>query len=415
MDRSLSHNAAAPTRLDLDLSAPPPIPESGIARAVEVVRSGWLHRYGESLGDASDASLLEDEFARSIGVRYAVAVNSCGSAMFLALKCCGVGPGTKVLMNAFTLAPVPGAIVHAGAEPVLVEITPDLVIDLNDLERQAETSGARYLLLSHMRGHIADMTRLMALCERLRLTVIEDCAHTMGAGWAGRPTGTFGKVGCFSLQAYKHVNAGEGGILATDDADVAARAILFSGSYMLYGQHRNRPPEDVFARWRDVTPNFSMRMGNMAAALARSQLAALPERKRIWNDRHGRLAAKLADVGGLRLPHRPQAEEYVQSSIQFSVSDLDDAAFQAFLSACAARGVFLKWFGHREPRGYTSVPDHWRYLADARTPPNTAGVVERLCDMRIPLSLSPEQCDLIAAIVAEELARMRGSRATSAT
>jgi dTDP-4-amino-4,6-dideoxygalactose transaminase len=331
--------------------------------------------------------------------------------MFLALKCSGVVPGTKVLMNAFTLAPAPGAIVHAGAEPVMVEITPDLVINLDDLERKAEVSGARFLLLSHMRGHVADMTRLTALCERLGLTVVEDCAHTMGAGWAGRPTGTFGKVGCFSLQTYKHVNAGEGGILATNDADVAARAILFSGSYMLYGQHRNRPPEDAFSRWRDVTPNFSMRMGNVAAALARSQLAALPERKRIWNDRYGRLAAKLADIGGLHLPHRPQAEEYVQSSIQFTVLDLDGAAFQTFLSACAARGVFLKWFGHREARGYTSVPDHWRYLADARTPPNTAGVMERLCDMRIPLSLSPEQCDLVSVIVAEELSRARGSRA----
>jgi dTDP-4-amino-4,6-dideoxygalactose transaminase len=399
---------SAARRLDRDLSAPPPIPEAGIAAAVAVLRSGWLHRYGETLGDASEASMLEAEFAASLGTRYAVAVNSCGSAMYLSLLCTGVRPGDRVLMNAFTLAPVPGAVAHAGAEHVLVDITPELVIDLADLERKAETSGARHLLLSHMRGHIADMTRLMVLCDRLGIVVIEDCAHTMGAGWAGRPTGTFGRVGCFSLQSYKHVNGGEGGLIATDDAEVAARAILHSGSYMLYGQHRARPDEAVFARWRDVTPNFSLRMSNLVAAAARPQLALLPERALIWNDRYGRLAASLAALPGVRLPHRPQEEEFVQSSIQFAVSGVQDPAFAGFLDRCRARGVFLKWFGAAEATGYTSVSGQWGYLRDPHTPPATAAVLERLCDMRIPLTLTEEECTTTTAIIGEELASARG-------
>jgi dTDP-4-amino-4,6-dideoxygalactose transaminase len=146
-------------RLTIDLGAPPPIPEEGIAAAAAVLRSGLTHRYGETLGDASDASMLETEFAAHLGTRYCIAVNSCGSAMYLALLCTGVRPGDRVLMNAFTLAPVPGAVAHAGAEHVLVEVTPDLVIDLDDLARKAKASGARHLLLSHMRGHIADMAR----------------------------------------------------------------------------------------------------------------------------------------------------------------------------------------------------------------------------------------------------------------
>jgi dTDP-4-amino-4,6-dideoxygalactose transaminase len=391
-------------RLERDLSSPPAIPEPAIAAVEGVLRTGWLHRYGETMGDASEASLLEAEFAALLGARYAVAVNSCGSAMFLALLCTGVTPGDRVLMNAFTLAPVPGAVAHAGAEHVLVEVTPDLVIDLDDLARKAEASGARHLLLSHMRGHIADMGRLMPLCDRLGLTVIEDCAHTMGANWAGRPTGTFGRVGCFSLQAYKHVNGGEGGLLVTDDADVAARAILHSGSYMLYGQHRARPAEAVFARWRDVTPNFSLRMSNLVAAAARPQLPLLAERARIWNDRYGRLAAALAALPGLRLPHRPQEEEFVQSSIQFAVAGMDDAAFAGFLERCRARGVFLKWFGARQAVGYTSVSAQWGFLRDPHTPPVTTQVLERLCDMRIPLTLTEAECGVIATIIAEELA-----------
>jgi dTDP-4-amino-4,6-dideoxygalactose transaminase len=396
-----------PSRLALDLGAPPPVPDAGIAAAEAVLRSGWTHRYGETLGDASEVALLEAEFAALLGARYCVAVNSCGSAMFLALLGAGVRPGDRVLMNAFTLAPVPGAIAHAGAEHVLVEITPDLVPDLDDLARKARASGARHLLLSHMRGHIADMTRLTGICAELGIAVIEDCAHTMGASWAGRPTGTFGIAGCFSLQAYKHVNGGEGGLIVTDDEDLAARAVLHSGSYMLYRQHRARPADEVFARWKDVTPNYSLRMSNLVAAIARPQLPLLEERARIWNDRYGRLAALLGAIPGIRLPRRPQEEAFVQSSIQFAVAGLDAAAFARFLAACRARGVYLKWFGAREAEGYTSVSAHWRYLADPHTPPATAAALERLCDMRIPLAMEDADCAVVAEIVAEELAAAR--------
>ncbi len=401
--------------LQRDLSSPPPIPDASIEAVEGVLRSGWLHRYGETMGDAAEASLLEADFAAMLGSRYVVAVNSCGSAMFLALLCTGVKPGDRVLMNAFTLAPVPGAVAHAGAEHVLVETTPDLVIDPDDLTAKARASGARHLLLSHMRGHIADMPRLMALCDGLGITVIEDCAHTMGAGWAGRPSGTFGRVGCFSLQAYKHVNAGEGGLLATDDPDVAARAILHSGSYMLYGQHRARPEEAVFARWRDVTPNFSLRMSNLVAAAARPQLALLAERARIWNDRYGRLATALAVLPGLRLPHRPEQEQFVQSSIQFAVSGLDERDFAGFLDACRARGVYLKWFGAREATGYTSASAQWGFMSDPHTPPATAAVLERLCDMRIPLTLTEDECGTITTIIGEALAACRRPPAPETT
>jgi dTDP-4-amino-4,6-dideoxygalactose transaminase len=394
-------------RVQVDLSQPPGIPEAGAARVNELLRTGWLHRYGETFGDASDVSLLEDDFANLVGTTYCVAANSCGSTMFLALICSGVKPGDKVLMNAFTLAPVPGAIAHAGAEHVLVEITPDLTIDLADLEAKAASSGAKHLLLSHMRGHSPDMTALMALTARLGITVVEDCAHTMGASWAGQPSGTFGKVGCYSVQAYKHANGGEGGLLVTNDEDIAARAILYSGSYMLYGQHRRRPSDAVFARWKDVTPNYSMRMSNLVAAIVRPQLPLLAERARIWNDRHDRLAVHLGKLAGVRLPSRPQAEAYVQSSIQFMVQGLDEPAFRQFMEGCRSRGVYLKWFGNREATGYTSLSGQWHFLKSAHTPPQTLAILERLCDMRIPLSLSAEDCTVIAAVVAEELAAVR--------
>lgn len=394
-----------PVSLDVDLGTPPSIPDHAKRRVMQLLETGLLHRYAEARTVGEDVAALEEDFAKSIGRKYAIGLNSCGSTMFLSLLATGVKPGVRVLMNSFTLAPVPGAIAHAGGEHVLVEITDDLVIDLNDLDRKARESGARHLLLSHMRGHIADMDAVVEICRRHDVTLIEDCAHTQGAGWAGRPTGTFGATGCFSFQSYKHVNTGEGGMLATDDDDIAARAILYSGSYMLYGQHRARPPEAAFERWRHSTPNFSLRMSNIAAALAHAQLPLIEGRARQWNDSHDRIAAGLAHVAGLRLPKRPQAESFVQSSIQFTLPDLHDHAFKAFLEGCKTKGVFVKWFGALEPAGFTSQSRSWAYIADPHTPPNTARILDRLCDIRIPLSLEPRHCDQLVSVVKSELER----------
>ena len=155
------------------------LPDAVIQAAVDVLKTGRLHRYNVIDGETSETALLEQEFADYLGVPYCLATASGGTAMQIALHACGVGQGDKVLTNAFTLSPVPGAIHAVGAKPVLVETTEDLVIDLDDLAAKADASGAAWLLLSHMRGHLADMEALTALCEERGLTMIEDCAHTM--------------------------------------------------------------------------------------------------------------------------------------------------------------------------------------------------------------------------------------------
>lgn len=135
------------------------IPEEAIHAAVEVMRSGRLHRYNVAEGEAGDVAHLEREFAAFLGSKYCLAVASGGYALATALRSLGVGPGCKVLTNAFTLAPVPGSIAAVGAEPLFVGVTEDLVIDLEDLMEKAKQ--ANVLLLSHMRGHICDMDALM--------------------------------------------------------------------------------------------------------------------------------------------------------------------------------------------------------------------------------------------------------------
>lgn len=381
-----------------DLSQSEPIPDAAIEQAVALMRSGRLHRYGEQGAGTPEPSLLEQEYAAYVGARYCVAVNSCGAAMFLALKALGVQPGAKVLTSSFTLAPVPGAIAHAGASAVLVETRDDYTTDLADLERKAANSGARVFLLSHMRGHITDLRAVQDICKRHRIALVEDCAHTMGARWDGQHTGTFGRIGCYSSQTYKHINSGEGGLLVTDDDDLAAQLILMSGCYMMYDQHVLRPPAEVFERWRYVTPNFSMRMSNLAAALLRPQLALLPGRADRWRRIYDDLAQALAAVPQVRLPVRDAREDFVPSSIQFSL-DLSPLQIERFLAECEARGLYVKWFGLRVPTAFTSHFGHWHYLAEQPPMPQSQGVLRQLLDLRTPVSLTPEDCRLIGQIV----------------
>ena len=392
----MSEGSAPVPSIDLDFTAQDPIPESAVARAHELMASGKLFRYGEGGADEADAALLEAEFAALVGTEYCVAFNSCGASLAAALICAGVERGDKVLMNSFTLAPVPGSVAHAGAEPVFVGITSDYHIDLDDLRRAAEASGAQWLMLSYMRGHIPNLDEVFALTEELGLTVIEDCAHTMGASWNGRPAGTFGIAGCFSTQSFKHVNSGEGGLLVTDDEDVAARAVLLSGSYMLYEQHGARPSAEVFDRHRFTTPNFSMRMSALAAALVRPQLELLPHRAETWNARYAELADGLANVEGITVPLRHDKEAFVASSIQFT---LDHPNVPSVMQRAAEHGVFIKWFGSDEPVGFTSRFDHWRY-APEQSLAATQAVLAGLCDMRIPLSMTAAQATDIVAIIA---------------
>lgn len=188
-----------------------PVSEETIARVGDILRSGRLHRYNTMPGEASEAALLEKEYAAYQGAEYCLACSSGGYALSVALRAAGLKPGDQVLANAYTLAPVPGAIHNAGGVPVFIEIDEDWHIDLNDLRSKAEATQARFLMLSHMRGHIADMGAIVALCEEFDITLVEDCAHTMGAHWNGVKSGNFGRVAAFSAQTYKHINSGEGG------------------------------------------------------------------------------------------------------------------------------------------------------------------------------------------------------------
>ena len=387
-----------------------PIPEEGIDAALAVLRHGRLHRYNLADGEAGEVALLEQEFAGFVGARYCLAVASGGYAMATALRAVGVRPGDRVLSNAFTLAPVPGAIASVGALPVFVGVTRALTIDLDDLA--AKAGQARVLLLSHMRGHVCDMDRLMAICDAAGVTVIEDCAHTMGAAWRGMPSGRHGAVGCYSTQTYKHMNSGEGGFLVTDDEEIAARAVLLSGSYMLYERHLAAPPPSAFEGLRLDIPNISGRMDALRAAILRPQLRRLAGQCDRWTERYRAVEAGLRGTPGLTVIERSEEERFVGSSIQFLLEDWDGHGIREVLARCKARGVELKWFGAEEPAGFTSAYRHWRYAAPEPMP-ETDRVLAGLVDMRLPLTFSLDDCALIARIIRAEVGAVWQGRAAA--
>lgn len=383
-----------------------PISEQGIAQALDVLQSGKLHRYNLDPGEQGHTSLLEEEFAAYIGKQYCLACASCGSAMYLAMKSAGVKPGDKVLCNAYTLAPVPGAIENTGATIELVEITDDYRIDLDDLERKAAASDCRFLLLSHMRGHITDMDRVLEICHTHQLILIEDCAHTMGAAWDGKKSGSFGHVACFSTQTYKHINSGEGGLLVTDDPELIARAIIHSGSYMLYERHTSRPDLATFEALKTQVPNYSCRLDHLRASILRPQLANLDQQCQRWNQRYRVLEQAINATALLTCPPRAEKEQFVGSSIQFSLLTDDPHTIQTFLQTCHQRGVEIKWFGEQEPVGFTSAFDSWHYMETIPALPNTKKVLATLCDMRIPLTFSLEDCQQIGDILKDVAAEL---------
>lgn len=383
-----------------------PIPDEGIAAALNVLRHGRLHRYNVAEGEVSQTALLEQEFAALMGAKYALAVASGGYAIATALRAVGVEPGDRVLTNAFTLAPVPGAIASVGAAPVFVGVTEALTIDLDDLmAKVSEPDAPKVLLLSHMRGHICDMDRLMAITDAAGVTVIEDCAHTMGARWNGTLSGRHGAMAAYSTQTYKHANSGEGGLLISDDPDLMARAVVLSGSYMLFDRHLAGPPPEAFERVKYLTPNISGRMDNLRAAILRPQLAKLAENCAAWNARYRVVEEGLRETPGLTVVERPAKEEYVMSSFQFLLLDWAEEDVLNVVRRCADRGVELKWFGGAEPQGFTSRYDSWRYV-DAPAMPATDRVLQGILDLRLPLTFSLDDCALIARIIRDVILKL---------
>ncbi|MCG6902655.1 MAG: aminotransferase class I/II-fold pyridoxal phosphate-dependent enzyme [Rhodobacter sp.] len=367
-----------------------PIPDAARAEIERLLNSGDLFRY-TCPGD-SPVALLEREFADLMGAKYALAVASCSAALFLSLKSLGLPRGARVLIPAFTFAAVPSSVVHADCVPVLVEVGANYRVDMADFEAKL-TDDISAVLISHMRGHTSDMDAIMALAEARGLPVIEDAAHSLGTTWNGRNIGTIGKIGCFSFQSYKLLNAGEGGILITDDADVIARAVIMSGAYE-HNWKKHPVLQDHFARWQNKLPLYNTRLGNLSAAVVRPQLAEIPRRVRDGRRNHDYVATRLNACDWLNVPAPLGPEQRAPDSIQFNLVGFSDAETLAFQDAAARRGVKVQVFGMSADNARAFW--NWQFLGDAPDLPQTRAMLMRACDARLPARLTRAECDAVA-------------------
>jgi len=379
-----------------------PVPPEGIGRAVAIMRTGKLFRYSDSQPEDSEVALLERDFAEYLGVRHALAVNSCTTAIELALIACGVEPGSKVLVPGFTFTAVPSAIVILHAIPVLVECNEDYRLDIDDLRRKI-TSETKILLLSHMRGHIAEMDAIGQLCTVHGITLIEDAAHALGGRWRGKQIGSFGKAGCFSFQSNKVINAGEGGILTTDDDEIIVKATYLSGAYeMNYKKHFTRSP--LFEEFAGALPARNARMTNLTAAVARPQIGLLEEKGQRYRHMYTYLKRELTATNRIEFPQEYSHETRIPDSIQFRVPGYDASQMQTFIKRVRESGLPLVGFVERHnARAFYN----WRYLGeDMPDLPRTKKVIENTCDMRLSSRLQEAHLAYIVAAVGSALHRV---------
>lgn len=372
-----------------------PIPPQALAEVERLLTSGDLFRY--TAPDGAPVAQLEREFADLLGSTYALAVSSCSAALFLSLKALDLPRGAKVLIPAFTFAAVPSAVVHADCEPVLVEVGQNYRVDMEDFA--AKLPGADAVLISHMRGHTSDMDAIMALCDAAGIPVIEDAAHSLGTEWHGRKIGTIGKIGCFSFQSYKLVNAGEGGILVTDDPDLFARCVIMSGAYE---QNWKKHPglQNSLMKWQNLLPLYNMRMQNLSAAVIRPQLPEVAGRVAKGRAGHDRVAERLNGSDWLAVPPSLPPEERAPDSIQFNLAGAwTDAEARAFQVEAKRRGVSVQVFGLSEDNARAFW--NWKFLGETPDLPQTRAMLMRACDVRLPTRLTDAELDFIAGALCD--------------
>jgi dTDP-4-amino-4,6-dideoxygalactose transaminase len=387
-----------------------PIPAAAKQAIEELLQSGDLFRYNS---EEAPVSLLEREFADLLGAKYALAVSSCSAALFLSLKALDLPRDAKVLIPGFTFAAVPSSIVHADCIPVLCEVGPNYRIDLADFE--AKLDDVQAVIISHMRGHTSDMDAIMSLCEARNIPVVEDAAHSLGTTWNGRNIGTIGRVGCFSFQSYKMINAGEGGILITDDADLVARAVIMSGAYE-HNWKKHKGPigenssdlEEAFARWQNQLPLYNLRMNNLSAVVIRPQIPELARRVRDGLVNHDYVAARLNGSAYLDVPPPLAPEQRAPDSIQFNLVDMDEAETRAFAQVAAEQGVKVQVFGLSTDNARAFW--NWQFLPETQELPKTRDMLMRACDVRLPVRLSRDELDVIADILLEAAEIVKGEQ-----
>jgi dTDP-4-amino-4,6-dideoxygalactose transaminase len=294
---------------------------------LEVLHSG---HWGILSGDKVAA--FEKAFAAFVGVEHALCVTSGTTALEIAMRVLGIGPGDEVITTPYTFVATPSAAFLAGARPIFVDIDPQTyLIDPAQIEA-AITERTKAIVPVHIAGCPCDMDAIMDIARRRGLYVIEDACQAWGASWRGTPVGAIGDLGCFSFQASKNINAGEGGAIVTHNPELAER----SWSLQNVGRVRDG------AWYQHEFLGWNYRATEWQGAVLLAQLERLPEHMALRAGNAAYLAARLDEVAGLTPARRD--ERVTQHAWHIFMATYDPEAFGGkpcaeFLAMLRAEGI----------------------------------------------------------------------------
>lgn len=305
---------------------PADIGEEEVAAVAAVLRSKRIFRFLDP--EHSKCAQLEDHFRDFTGCAHALAVGGGTAALISGLVGIGIGDGDEVIVPGYTYIASASAVLICGGVPVIAEIDESLTLDPADAERKI-TPRTRAIMPVHMRGIPCDMDAIMDVAQRHGLLVIEDVAQACGGRYKGRALGSIGHVGCFSLQQYKVITAGEGGMVVTNDRDVFDRAAIRHDSAMCFwkpGESKVRP-----------FPGENFRMNEMEGALGCVQFTRMADILARCRAVKKDALEGLRDVPNIRLHRSPDPEGDCGISLAFFVKDGEQAKF--FAAALRAEGI----------------------------------------------------------------------------
>lgn len=251
------------------------------------------------------------------------------------------------------------------------------------------------------------MDEVARICKAAEVTLLEDCAHSIGVrfgdGSASAPhTGHHGVACGISSQSYKMLNSGEGGFYLTNDPIMAAKVAVYAGAYeALSGKHLAVPPQEVFGDLPNQLPNYSLRMSQLSAAVVRPQILTLEERCEKYNKRYYRVAERLSKHPNVQVPQQNPRVRICGDSIQFNLKGATDEQTQSFLNEAKKHGIPAELFGHKSnARNFVN----WKFSPAMEALPQTAEMLTRAIDIRLPLTWEDCDFDDMCQVVEEALA-----------
>ena len=267
----------------------PKISEEDIQSVVDTMKKGEISYYGRE-GKLKE---FEEEICKYHGVKYAWAVNSGTSSLHSAFFGINLGPGDEVLCPTYTFLATVTPIFQCYAKPVLCDCEKDTGnISPEEIEKKI-TKKTKALVITHMWGHPCEMDKILEICKKHNILVIEDCSHAHGAIYKGKKVGTIGDVGCFSFQANKIVTGGCAGVMITNDQEIYERACLL-------GHFRNRCFDSVksekYSNYSDTGFGLNYRIHPLAAAIALNHFRDLDNRIKIRNENLNYLSTKINEL-----------------------------------------------------------------------------------------------------------------------